>query len=119
MAQKVKSFDVFLVNKQGTFDTLLNRFQTQKKDFDFKSLSELRRILSNEKLRIIHTIKEKTPSSVYELAKILGRDIRAVNSDIKLLERFELVDFKREKSGKRIRHKPYLTTSSINISIKF
>ena len=60
----------------------------KKEDFDFEALSALRRLLSNEKARLLHVIKKNRPKSIYELAKILKRDFKSVNEDIKLLQRF-------------------------------
>lgn len=118
MVQKSKSIDILLVNSSGTFENILKRIRFGSEQYDFKSLSELRRLISNQKLKILHTIKEKKPLSIYILAKLLGRDIKAVTSDLKLLSKFGLVEFVKENSGQRIRHRPIIATESLNISIK-
>jgi predicted transcriptional regulator len=87
-------------------------------DYDFEGIGALRKLLSNEKARIMHTIKVKSPSSIYALAKILKRDFKSVNEDLKLLERFGFIDLIAEKSGKRERLKPILVVDSIHINIK-
>ncbi len=66
----------------------------------------------------MHTIKEKKPKSIYELAKILGRDFKSVSSDIKLLERFGFIDMISEKSGNRERLRPILVVDSVSITIQ-
>ena len=83
MAPKTKVRQITLVNEKGTFKTLFKKFSGEKKDYDFEGLSALRNLLSNEKARILHTIKIKNPISIYNLAKILERDFKSVNDDVK------------------------------------
>ena len=59
---------------------------------DISGVIELRQILSNEKARILHMIKIKKPESIYGLAKLLGRDFKAVREDIRLLEKFGFIE---------------------------
>ncbi|NCO11653.1 hypothetical protein CO038_03915 [Candidatus Pacearchaeota archaeon CG_4_9_14_0_2_um_filter_39_13] len=118
MAQKTKTRQITIVDKGGTFNTLLRRFSGSKEDYDFEGISALRRLLSNEKARILHTIKTNQPNSVYDLAKILKRDFKAVRGDLELLSRFGFVDLISEKKGKRERLKPVLAVDSINIEIQ-
>src|SRR3989344_8013905 len=88
MDKKIKTININL-EKEGTFSTILNKF---KKDKNKSEIINLRQALSNEKARILHAIKTKNPSSIYELAKILGRDFKAVRYDIRLLEKFGFVE---------------------------
>lgn len=118
MAQKTKSRQITIVDDEGTFSVLLKRLGASRKNYDFKGLSMLRSLLSNEKARILHTIKTKNPQSVYELAKILKRDFKSVNKDIKILEKFGFIDLISEKTGKRSRLKPVLILESLNIEFK-
>ena len=118
MAPKTKTREITIVEESGSFNTLLKRFSKGKTEYDFEGLSALRKILSNEKARIIHTIKKSSPGSIYELAKILERDFKSVNDDVKLLERFGFIDMIAEKTGKRNRLRPIMVVDSINIQIK-
>ncbi len=118
MAQKTKTRDISIVEEGGAFNAFFRKFTGEQKEYDFEGISALRKLLSNEKARIIHTIKEKSPGSIYELSKILGRDFKSVNADIKLLERFGFIDLISEKTGKRERLKPLLVVDSIYISLK-
>ena len=117
MAKKTKIRQITLVNESGTFKTLFKKFSGEKKDYDFEGLASLRNLLSNEKARILHTIKLKKPTSIYNLAKILSRDFKSVSDDVKLLERFGFIDLIAEKTGKRERLKPVVVVDSINIEI--
>lgn len=117
MAEKTKTRDITITDEGGTFGAIMRRF-TGSRDYDFGGLTSLRRLLSNEKARLMHTIKTKNPGSIYELAKMLERDFKSVNDDIKLLEKFGFVDMIAEKSGKRQRLRPVLVVDSMHIYIK-
>ena len=118
MASKTKTRQITLVGDKGTFTTLFKKFSGEKKDYDFEGLGALRKLISNEKARILHVIKNKNPKSIYDLAKILQRDFKSVNDDVKLLERFGFLDFISEKTGKRQRLRPIIVIDSMNIEIK-
>ena len=118
MAQKYKTREITIVDKSGAFSVFFKRFTSEKDEYDFEGLTALRRLLSNEKARVLHTIKTKSPKSLYHLAKLLGRDFKSVMEDIKLLERFGFVELAAEKTGKRERLKPILISDTVHINIK-
>ncbi len=69
----------------------------------FDSINTMKVALTNSRLLILKTIRERHPQSVYELAKILGRDLKSVNQDLKLLAEIGLVTIeKAEDNGKRV-----------------
>ncbi|MSS74470.1 hypothetical protein EXS72_02410 [Candidatus Pacearchaeota archaeon] len=119
MAQKIKHLEITIIDDKGAFGSFFKRIAGDKSDYDFKSIASLRSLLSNEKMKIIHTIKTKNPNSIYNLAKIVGRDFKAVSEDIKLLEQFGIIDLIKEKTGNRERLKPVLIIDSIKIEIQF
>lgn len=87
------------------------------KNHDFSDVKLLRTLLSNEKARILHLLKTKEPKSIYALSKELKRDFKSVREDIKTLERFGLIEFHSEKTGKREAFKPVLATERLQIVI--
>jgi len=86
--------------------------------YDFSDIHMIRKLLSKEKGRILFTLKKNNPHSIYELAKLLGRDFKSVHEDIKFLERFGFVEFHYEKNGQRESLKPVLIINKMEISIK-
>lgn len=120
MSSKTKTREITIVNEKGTFATLFGKLYGEEShsEYDFKGLAALRQVLSNEKAKLIHLIKQKNPSSIYNLAKLAGRNFKGVNDDIKLLERLGFVDLIAEKTGKRERLKPVVTTDTIWFQIK-
>src|SRR3989338_4494586 len=117
MAVKSKTREITIVDDKGTFATFFRKFYGES-EYDFEGLAALRQVLSNEKARILHAIKTKSPNSIYALAKILGRDFKSVNDDLKLLERFGFIDLIAQKTGKRSRLKPQVVIDTIKIEIK-
>ena len=89
-----------------------------KKDYNFSGLLALRQLLNNEKARMIHVIKTQNPASIYDLAKKLGRGFKAVNDDLKLLERFGFIELVAEKHQNRTRHKPQIVVDSVTIHVE-
>jgi len=119
MAKITKTMDIDIVDKSGTFTTFFKRITGEHSDYDFEGLSALRHLLSNEKARILNLIKIKKPNSIYQLAKMLKRDFKSVNEDIKLLEKFGFIDLIAQKTGKRERLKPIVIIDSIRINLSF
>lgn len=99
---------------------ILSRFLTKKtKDTEYnpEDIELLRKLFSNEKTRILHTLKKKKPKSIYDLAKILKRDFKSVYSDLKFLERFGFIEFHSEKNGNRESLKPVLKIDSLKLEL--
>ncbi|MBI5194931.1 MAG: ArsR family transcriptional regulator [Nitrospirae bacterium] len=67
----------------------------------FDSIDTMRAVLTNKRLQILKMIRELKPSSVYELAKILGRDLKNVNQDLKLLSDIGLVTLEKTVTDKK------------------
>ena len=108
---------ITLKNEQGTFSAFFSRFRSEKAH-ESSDISMLRSMLSPEKSRLLHVIKSKQPNSLYELAKILGRDFKAVRHDISILEHFGMVEMIPVHKGKRKKLKPILVVDELKINIQ-
>jgi predicted transcriptional regulator len=82
----------------------------------FDSVDNMRAVLTNNRLLILKAIREHKPKSVYELAKILGRDLKNVKQDLKLLSDIGLVTLERRETDKR-RRIPHVDYSKILLEI--
>ena len=118
MAKGTKTRDIDIVDDEGTFTTFFKRMTGDQRGYNFEGISALRQLLSNEKAKILYTIKTKRPPSIYALAKTLDRDFKSVSEDIKLLEKFGFIDLIAEKVGRRGRLKPVIIVDSIHINIR-
>ncbi|HLE48086.1 MAG TPA: HTH domain-containing protein [Candidatus Thermoplasmatota archaeon] len=75
----------------------------------FDSLESLRKFLTPQRQLLYRVLKRKQPQSVYELAKMLGRDRKAVAEDLKVLQEMMLVRFRTTVHNGRARLQPVLT----------
>ncbi len=115
MAKTIKTRTISISDKEGTFSTIFHRFKTTKKQDS--EIASLRQILSNEKARLLHICKNKQPNSIYELAKLLGRDFKAVRQDIKLLEKFGFIELISSHKQGRERLRPIVDADQVVITI--
>ena len=67
----------------------------------FDSVDSMRAVLTNNRLLILKTIRERNPKSVYELAKMLNRDIKNVNQDLKMLDEIGLLTLEKVDENKK------------------
>lgn len=118
MARGTKTRDINIVDEEGTFTTFFKKITGEQSGYDLEGIRALRQLLSDEKAKILYVIKTKKPSSIYNLAKIINRDFKSVNEDVKLLEKFGFIDLLSEYTGNRERLKPVLVVDSIHINIK-
>ena len=116
MASKTR--EITITDSEGAFSVFFKKFTGEHGIYDFEGLASLRRLLSNERAKLLHVLKIKKPKSMYELARVLGRDFKSVHTDVKLLERFGFISMVAEKTGKRARLRPVLVIDKLNIELK-
>jgi len=114
---KTKVREVFVKESKGGFSIFGSR-EEENNEYDFDGLSSLKKLLSNEKAKILDVVKYKKPGSIYSLAKMLSRPFKAVFDDVKLLERFGFIELIQEKTKNRIRHKPEIVVDHMIIHLK-
>ena len=87
MAAKTKEITI---KESDSIFSIFRDKNISKESYDFEGLESLRRLLSNEKARMLHVIKTENPTSIYDLSKKLKRTFKSVIEDIKLLKSFLL-----------------------------
>ena len=118
MAEKrIKSRTITLNPDSGGFSAFFSRFRSEKAH-ESSDIAMLRSLLSPEKARLLHLIKTKQPNSIYELAKLLGRDFKAVRADIRVLENFGMLEMIPVHKGKRQKLKPILVIDELKINLE-
>lgn len=95
---------------EGKLDSLTRR---KKGGLTVTTIKELGTILTHERIRMLHIIKEKKPSSLSELAVMLGRDWKNVSVDINYLFTLGLVELRQNKKNK----KPYVKYNEIIVRV--
>lgn len=116
MANKKKTRYLNLNVKQDSF--ALKILGDKNKKHNFSDIVLLRKLLTNQKARILYALKKNKIKSIYHLAKVLGRDFKSTSDDLKLLERFGFIEFHSVKVGKRESLVPTLNVSEMNLIIK-
>jgi|WetSurMetagenome_2_1015567.scaffolds.fasta_scaffold286154_2 predicted transcriptional regulator len=97
------------------FTSLFNRLRGEKSDYEFDEILNLKKLLSQERTKLLYTIKYEKPRSLYQLAKILKRDFKSVREDAILFEKFGFIDFEKTSNGNRKSLKPVLVINSLHI----
>ena len=98
----IKSLEDSLNEFAVTWKKLENEEKIDKhKALYFESIDALRSVLTNKRIEILRTIKKQKPGSIYELAKILGRDLKNVNEDVKLLADLDFVTLEKVKTDRK------------------
>lgn len=93
------------------------KFFGAKKEFDFSDLETLRKLLSNEKSRILYTLKNEKITSIYSLSKKIKRDFKSVYEDLKFLEKLGFIEFHSGKVENKEKLIPVLLTNRIELII--
>src|SRR4030042_5315289 len=107
-AMKVKNMKVEIRSEKELFDEVQAIWRKVEKGEKvkkheavyFESLEAMRKVFTEERLRIVKTIKKEHPSSIYELAKILGRDVKNTFDDIQFLAQAGLGELTKTKNGR-------------------
>ena len=105
---KVKNIKVGIKSEKELFDEVKDVWGKLEKGGEvrkheaiyFQSLGAMRKVLTEERLRIVKTIKKEHPSSIYELAKILGRDVKNTFDDVQFLAQAGLLELRKKKEGR-------------------
>ncbi len=58
----------------------------------FSNIKDLRKVLTEKRLELLKTIKDRKPSSIYELARMVNRDLKNVLQDVDYLREIGMVD---------------------------
>jgi len=65
---------------------------TKKTAIYFSNIKDLRKVLTEKRLELLKTIKDRKPSSVYELARMVDRDLKNVLQDVGYLHDIGMID---------------------------
>jgi predicted transcriptional regulator len=100
---RIQSLDEALQGFRETFKTLqAGRPVEPRKGVSFTSIEAARRLLTPNRLGLLRAVRTKQPGSIYQLARMLGRDLKNVQQDLRILEQYGLVQMTEGRSaGKR------------------
>lgn len=97
----IKSEEEFFNDIKKTWRKLEKGEKVKKHEgISFENLETMRKVLTDERLRILKTIKKVHPKSIYELAKVLHRDIKNTFDDVQFLAEAGLIELKKIRNGR-------------------
>lgn len=106
---KTRKFKIVIQPPQKTLDDAEKTFKLMagkkirhKEDsltLCFSDFSMVPKVLSAERLKLLRTIKKDKPSSVNQLAKLLGRSQQNVHKDVHYLADLGIIDLKRARKN--------------------
>lgn len=114
--KRITTRTITLKTESGSFTSIFSRFTGQKEGRN-PDISLLRSLLSHEKAKILHVLKTKQPNSIYELAKLVGRDFKSVRADTRIMEEMGFIEMIPVHKGKRQKLKPLLVIDQLNITV--
>ncbi len=113
----VRSLDTAFADWAKTFDKVQQGKKVEKSQgIYFTSLEAMRKVLTEKRLELLHVIKDQQPDSVYELSKIVKRDLKNINDDLELLKNIGLVSMSKTRKGRR-RITPRVNYDKIQLEI--
>jgi len=100
---RIRSLDEALEGFRETYKAVgARRPVIRREGVYFTSLEAARNLLTPRRLALLRAVRTRRPRSIYELAKIVGRDLKNVQNDLRTLEHYGLVRMSRGRSaGKR------------------
>ena len=98
---EVKGLEEALKEDGQVFDKLSKgRTVKNKSAIYFSNLKEMRKVLTEKRLELLKVIKDRKPVSVYELSKMVQRNIKNVLEDLAYLQELGLVEITETKDKK-------------------
>ena len=115
----IKSIKEVLDNSKDVMERLERgeKVKKRKPGIYFESLDVMRKAITRERLKILKVIKEKHPASIYELAKLLNRNLKNVSDDVHYLAELGLIELEKGKSNGREKTTPIVGYDKILLEI--
>ena len=115
----IKSIEELLDNAKDVMERLERgeKVKKRKPGIYFENLNVMRKAITHERLKILKVIKEKHPASIYELAKLLNRNLKNVSDDVQYLAELGLIELEKGKSNGREKTMPVVNYEKILLEI--
>ena len=115
----IKSIEEVLNNAKAAMKRLERGEKVRKRrpGIYFESLEIMRKAITPERVKILKVIKEKHPASIYELAKLLNRNLKNVADDVHYLAELGLIELEKGKSNGREKIMPIVNYDKLLLEI--
>ena len=121
---KIRDVQIVIQSRKQAFRNAAEVFEklrkgehtTPSRTLGFPDIATFRKFLTQKRIEMLHVVRQKQPASLYELAKLLNRDLKSVNTDVALLKQLSLIQLEKRKRG-RTRVAPRVLFDRMQISI--
>ena len=111
---EVKSLDEVLGETKGVMKALAEGKEVEPSSYvAFENLDLVTKVLTKERMALLKAVRHHNPSSIRELARLLGRNYKNVHSDVMLLSKYGILDLQKEGKSR----KPYLDYEELEIAV--
>jgi predicted transcriptional regulator len=121
---KLKDVEIIVMNDEEYGDYLNTLFEKVKEGeitesephkIVARTTEDIGKILTRERIRLLHIIREKKPESISELARILNRKESNVHNDITFLEGIGLLEIKKGRDN--VQKMPVVDYDALHITV--
>lgn len=121
---KLKDVEIVVMNDDDYGDHLNQLFEKVKEGeisedepqkIVARNTDDIGKILTRERIRLLHTIRTNKPESISELARMLDRKESNVHNDITFLEGFGLLEIKTGKN--HVKKVPVVEYDTLHITV--
>lgn len=89
---------------------------TPHHEVSFLTSAAYRKFFTEKRIELLRTIKKYEPDSIYALAKIVKRDLKSVNTDLKILVDLGLVTLEKHQEERK-KTRPKVEYDKLNVEI--
>jgi predicted transcriptional regulator len=98
---EIKTLDGALKEAAESFEKISQGQRVKGKTaLYFSNIRDLRKVLTEKRLELLKTVKDRKPSSIYELARMVDRDLKNVLQDVGYLQEIGMIDIAETKDKK-------------------
>ena len=121
---KLKDVEIVVMNDEDYGDHLNQLFEKVKEGeisesepqkIVARNTDDIGKILTRERIRLLHTIRKNKPESISELARMLDRKESNVHNDITFLEGIGLLEIKKGKN--HVKKVPVVDYDALHITV--
>jgi len=121
---KLKDVEIIVMNDEEYGDHLNKLFEKVKEGkinesephkIVSRTTEDIGKILTRERIRLLHIIREKKPESISELARMLERKESNVHNDLTFLEGIGLLEIK--KGRNHVKKVPVVDYDALHITV--
>jgi predicted transcriptional regulator len=92
--------------------------QEEDKIIYLDSIEAARRILTPQRLKMLGIIRREKPASIYELAKKMGKNFRAIYRDVGIMSDVGLIQCEEYREGHREKTRVGVRAREIHLSVQ-